>query len=175
MTKEREECLNFLAIFPLSDPEMLKLSFHYASLGSHLKRERKDRKLTQSDLAQKVQVAIPTIRLLENGQGTLSSFWSVLQVLHMEIAGRNLPAGESFGVPIATLRKRRRMRQRALALIIETTQPTLLALERHCPGRLPPWIGCSLLVAEHSWLCPPPGARNAGDRDSAPQRGGALP
>ena len=93
MTEEREECSNFLAIFPLSDPEMLKLSCHHTSLGSHLKRERKNQKLTQHDLAQKAQVAIPTIRSLENGQGTLSSLWQVLDVLNLDIVGRNLPQG----------------------------------------------------------------------------------
>ena len=48
---------------------MLKLSFHHTSLGVHLKRERKDRQVTQSDLAQQAQIAIPTLRLLEHGQG----------------------------------------------------------------------------------------------------------
>jgi transcriptional regulator with XRE-family HTH domain len=115
---------------------MLKLLPHFTSLGVHLKRTRKDRRLTQSDLAQQAHITIPTIRLLENGQGTLTSFWSVLEALHVEIAGRNLPAGESIGVQIPTLRKRKGMSQRALASIIETTQPTLIALERHCTGRL---------------------------------------
>jgi phage N-6-adenine-methyltransferase len=115
---------------------MLKLSFHHTSLGVHLKRERKDRKLTQGDLAQQAHVAIPTLRLLESGQGTLTSFWSVLEALHVEIAGRNLPTGESIGVQIATLRKRKGMSQRALASIIETTQPTLITLEKQNRGRL---------------------------------------
>src|SRR5215813_4711011 len=72
---------------------MLKLSLHHTSLGVHLKRERKYRQLTQSNLAQQAQVAIPTIRSLENGQGTLSSFWQVLDVLNLDIVGRNLPQG----------------------------------------------------------------------------------
>ena len=67
-----------LSLFPLSPQEMLKLSFHHTSLGSHLKRERKNQKLTQGDLAQQAQVAIPTIRLLESGQGNLTTFWAVL-------------------------------------------------------------------------------------------------
>src|SRR5262245_49718968 len=113
-----------------------KLSFHHASLGVHLKRERIDRKLSQSDLAQKAQIAIPTIRLLETGQGNLTTFWAVLHVLNLAVVGRNLPPGESIGERIITLRKRKGMSQRALASIIETTQPTLIALERHCTGRL---------------------------------------
>ena len=115
---------------------MLKLSFHRTSLGVHLKRERKDRQLTQSNLAQQAQVAIPTLRLLESGQGNLSTFWAVLHVLNLAIVGRNLPPGESIGERIVTLRKRKGMSQRALASIIETTQPTLITLEKHSRGRL---------------------------------------
>src|SRR5947208_17082305 len=98
---------------------MLKLSFHHASLGVHLKRERQDRQLTQSDLAQQAQVTIPTIRSLENGQGTLSSFWSVLEVLNVEIAGRNLPTGQHIGEQITTLRKRKGLSQRELIKLVE--------------------------------------------------------
>jgi transcriptional regulator with XRE-family HTH domain len=57
---------------------MLKLSLQNR-LGNHLKRERKARQLTQNELAARVNVSIPTIRLLERGQGNLSSFWSVLE------------------------------------------------------------------------------------------------
>ena len=115
---------------------MLKLPFHHASLGGHLKRERKDRQLTQSDLAQQAQVAIPTLRLLESGQGNLTTFWAVLATLSLDVAGRNLPPGESIGERIVTLRKRKGMSQRALASITETTQPTLITLEKHSRGRL---------------------------------------
>jgi transcriptional regulator with XRE-family HTH domain len=108
---------------------MLKLSCYHTSLGSHLKRERKARNFTQSALAQQAMISIPTIRLLECGQGTLTSFWSVLEALNVEIAGRNLPAGESIGVQIVTLRRRKGMSQRALASIIETTQPTLALVQ----------------------------------------------
>jgi transcriptional regulator with XRE-family HTH domain len=61
--------------------KMLKLSFHHASLGVQLKRERKDRQLTQGDLARKAQIAIPTIRLLESGQGNLTTFWTVVHII----------------------------------------------------------------------------------------------
>jgi transcriptional regulator with XRE-family HTH domain len=115
---------------------MLKLSFHHASLGVHLKRARKDRQLTQSDLAQKAQVAIPTLRLLESGQGNLTTFWTVLHTLNLDIIGRNLPPGQHIGERIIILRKRKGVSQRTLASIIETTQPTLIALERHGAGRL---------------------------------------
>ena len=116
---------------------MLKLSFHHTSLGVHLKRERKDRNLTQSNLAQKAQVAIPTLRLLENGQGNLASFWSVLQVLNLNIVGRNLPPGQHIGEQITTLRKRKGLSQRELIKLVAISQPTLIELEHHATGRLP--------------------------------------
>src|SRR5262249_4421782 len=116
---------------------MLKLLLHHTSLGSHLKRERKDRQLTQSNLAQKAQVAIPTIRSLENGQGTLSSFWQVLDVLNLDIVGRNLPPGQHIGERIITLRKRRGVSQRELIKLVAISQPTLIELEHHAAGRLP--------------------------------------
>jgi transcriptional regulator with XRE-family HTH domain len=116
---------------------MLKLSFHHTSLGIHLQQARKDRQLTQSALAQQAMISIPTIRLLENGQGTLTSFWSVLEALNVEIAGRNLPAGESIGERIITLRKRKGISQRQLVQVVNISQPTLIELERHCTGRLP--------------------------------------
>src|SRR5262252_2523854 len=115
---------------------MLKLSCYHTSLGVHLKRERKDRKLTQGDLAQKAQVAIPTLRLIESGQGTLSSFWSVLEALNVEIAGRNLPPGQHIGERLITLRKRKGVSQRELIKLIGVSQPTLVDLERHATGRL---------------------------------------
>jgi len=116
---------------------MFKLPFPCTSLGSHLKRERQDRTLTQRDLARQAMISIPTIRLLENGQGTLTSFWSVLEALHVEIAGRNLPPGQHIGERIITLRKRKGMRQRELVKLVGVSPPTLVDLERHATGRLP--------------------------------------
>jgi transcriptional regulator with XRE-family HTH domain len=133
---------------------MLKLSFHHASLGIHLKRARKDRQLTQSDLAQQAQIAIPTLRLLESGQGNLTTFWAVLHTLNLAVVGRNLPPGESIGERIVTLRKRKGMSQRALASIIETTQPTLIALERHGTGRLPTLDRVLLTLGAGAYLSP---------------------
>ena len=57
---------------------MFKFPFHHMSLGVHMKRERQNQKLTQSDLARQAMLSIPTLRLLEHGQGNLTSFWAVL-------------------------------------------------------------------------------------------------
>ncbi len=115
---------------------MLKLSCHHASLGVHLQRERKERKLTQSDLAQQAQVSLPTLRLLEHGQGNLTSLWAVLHTLRLDITGRNLPPGQHIGARILTLRQRKGISQRALSQLVGVSHPTLLALERHGTGRV---------------------------------------
>ena len=115
---------------------MLNLSFHHTSLGVYLKRERQDRKLTQGDLTQHAQIAIPTLRLLEQGQGNLTSFWAVLNTLNLDIVGRNLPPGATIGERIITLRKRKGVSQRELIKLVGVSQPTLIELERHCTGRL---------------------------------------
>jgi transcriptional regulator with XRE-family HTH domain len=116
---------------------MFKFPFPHTSLGVHLKRARQDQKLTQRDVAQQSHVSVPTIRLLENGQGTLTSFWSVLEALNVEIAGRNLPPGQHIGERIITLRKRKGMRQRELVKLVGVSPPTLVDLERRATGRLP--------------------------------------
>jgi transcriptional regulator with XRE-family HTH domain len=115
---------------------MLKLSFHHTSLGVHLQRERQDRQLTQSDLAQQAQLSIETLRLLEYGKGNLTSFWAVLSTLNLDIVGRNLPLGQHIGERIITLRKRKGVSQRDLVKLVGVSQPTLIALERHTGGRL---------------------------------------
>jgi site-specific DNA-methyltransferase (adenine-specific) len=115
---------------------MLKLLPHFTSLGVHLKRARKDRKLTQSALAQQAQLSIDTLRLLENGSGNLSSFWAVLNTLNLAIVGRNLPAGQHMGEQMTTLRKRKGLSQRELMKLVPISQPTLIELERHAGGRL---------------------------------------
>jgi transcriptional regulator with XRE-family HTH domain len=115
---------------------MFKLPFPRTSLGSHLKRERQDRRLTQRDLTQQAQVAIPTLRLLESGQDNLTTFWTVLHTLNLAVVGRNLPPGQHIGERIITLRKRKGVSQRALIKLVGVSQPTLIELERHCTGRL---------------------------------------
>jgi len=73
---------------------MLKLLPNFTSLGVHLKRARKDQRLTQGELAQQAQLSIDTVQSLEYGKGNLSSLWAVLSTLNLDIVGRNLPPGE---------------------------------------------------------------------------------
>jgi phage N-6-adenine-methyltransferase len=134
---------------------MLKLPLHQTSLGNHLKRERQERKLTQRDLARQAMLSMPTIRLLESGQGNLSTFWQVLSALTLKVMGRNLPAGEMIGEQIAKLRQRKGLSQRAFALLVETTQPTLITLEKHSLGRLQTLDRVLLALGAGAYLASP--------------------
>ena len=154
LPKRGRGCLNFLALFPFSDTRMLKLPFHHTSLGVHLQRERQDRQLTQSNLAQQAQIAIPTLRLLEHGQGNLTSFWTVLHTLNLDIVGCNLPPGESIRAQIITLRKRKGISQRDLIKLVGVSQPTLIELERHCTGRLQTLERVLTILGAGAYLAP---------------------
>ena len=114
---------------------MLKLPLQNR-LGESLAEHRKSQGLTQAILAEKGGVSVPTVRQLERGRGNLSSWNRVLDTMELEVVGRNLPPGEHLGIQIATLRNRKQLSQRELAAIVHTTQPTLIALERHNRGRL---------------------------------------
>src|SRR5215471_5286778 len=59
-----------------------------------------------------------------------------------------------IGERIVTLRKRKGMTQRALASIIETTQPTLITLERHGRGRLQTLDRVLLVLGAGAYLAP---------------------
>jgi phage N-6-adenine-methyltransferase len=92
--------------------------------------------MTQEELAGNAGLSIPTVRLLERTHGNLTSWNVVLGALALEVAGRNLPAGETLGRSIAALRRSRGFTQRGLAELVGVTQPTILALERYDRGRL---------------------------------------
>src|SRR5215510_9618901 len=136
MTDRGKSAQTFSIFFPLWTGFMLKPLPNFTSLGVHLKRARKDQRLTQNDLAQQAQLSIDTLGLLEHGRGNLSSFWAVLSTLNLDIAGRNLPPGQHIGERLITLRKRKGVSQRELIKLIGVSQPTLIELERHCTGRL---------------------------------------
>ena len=92
--------------------------------------------MTQEELAEIAGLSRPTVRLLERTHGNLTSWNVVLRALALEVAGRNLPAGETLGRSIAALRRARGLTQRGLAELVGVTQPTILALERYGRGRL---------------------------------------
>ena len=132
---------------------MFKVPF-YTSLGIHLKRARQDQKLTQSDVARQAMLSIPTLRLLEHGQGNLTSFWAVLSTFNLDVVGRNLPPGQHIGERIITLRKRKGMRQRELIKLVGVSPPTLVDLERHATGRLPTLDRVLTVLGADAYLAP---------------------
>jgi transcriptional regulator with XRE-family HTH domain len=106
------------------------------SLGSDLRKHRRERRMTQAALAALSGLSAPTVRLLERTRGTLASWDAALAALGLAVAGRNLPAGATLGQRLAALRRRRGFSQRGAAALAGVTPPTVLALERHGKGRL---------------------------------------
>ena len=93
-------------------------------------------RMTQASLAASANIAVRTVRLLEQGRGTLNSWQAALDALGLIHSGRNLPGGETLGRRIATLRRRRKLSQESLAELADVTKPTIGALEREGKGRL---------------------------------------
>jgi transcriptional regulator with XRE-family HTH domain len=114
---------------------MVKESFPNC-LGKALCHARKDRQLTQTETASLAGVSRPTITLLERGRGRIASWCAVLSAFELELVGRNLPAGNTIGLRLAALRRRRELSQRALAKLVCCSHPTLVALEKGRGGRL---------------------------------------
>ena len=109
---------------------------HQNRLGKRLREARKERRLTQLELAEEAGLSVSTLRLLEGGRGNLSSWQKALSALSFTIEGRNLPPGQTIGHRIVALRKRRHLSQRKLASLAHSTQPTIIAIEKRYQGRL---------------------------------------
>jgi transcriptional regulator with XRE-family HTH domain len=105
-------------------------------LGDALRQVRKSRQLTQCAVAKLGGVSVPTIRPPERGRGNLRTWAAILDVLGVELVGRNLPAGEHIGWRVAALRTRWGLGQRGVAALVGVSQPTLIALERDGWGRV---------------------------------------
>jgi DNA-binding XRE family transcriptional regulator len=114
---------------------MVKLSTH-SGIGCELRQHRRSRRLTQTELAEQARLSTKTVRLLESTRGTLASWDATLATLGLSVIGRNLPAGDSLGSSVATLRRNRGISQRQPAELVGVTPPTILAIERHRRGRL---------------------------------------
>jgi phage N-6-adenine-methyltransferase len=99
-------------------------------LGTSLRDARRQRGLTQAQLAQQSGITCPTLRNLERDSGTLASLLPVLEQLEARIVGRTLPPAATLGKSIGALRRRHGIGQRELATRCSVTQPTIVALER---------------------------------------------
>lgn len=104
-------------------------------LGTALRNHRKERGLTQGELALRAGLAERTIRLLEQGGGGLDSFVRATDALGVALSCRNASA-ETIGGLVATLRARRGLSKRELASVSGLSQPTIKVLEREGGGRL---------------------------------------
>ncbi|WP_409568134.1 DNA N-6-adenine-methyltransferase [Methylobacterium sp. E-066] len=91
--------------------------------------------MTQVQLAEAAGISVATVRNLERGRGTLSSWSTALGALGHELRGRSLVAGP-IGAALVNLRERRGLSRRALARMLGVSRTTLSALEAGGPGRL---------------------------------------
>jgi len=116
---------------------MLK-SRRESALGTALRTARKGAKLTQAVLAEQVGINVSTVAEAERGNGRADTYFRLAGQLGMEVTGRCLPAGNSFGDRLALLRRRQGISQCALAENAEVSVPTVIAVERGEAGFLAP-------------------------------------
>ena len=112
---------------------MRKLSAD-CSLCVNLRRARKKCRLTQKNVALKAGIATRTVWGLEKGQGTVSSFYAVLDAIGHSLFARNVSGDKRLD--LRTLRRRRGMSQLELAQIVGVSHPTIRAIEKNGLGRL---------------------------------------
>src|SRR5262249_23697436 len=105
------------------------------ALGRDLRAHRKALGLTQAELALKAGLVRRTVWLLEQGQGTVGSFFEALKALDLSLFYRNA-AAESLPKVLLALRRRRHISQVELAEQVGVSHPTIRALEREGTGRL---------------------------------------
>ncbi len=114
---------------------MIQVSF-YLPLKKALKDARKKAGARQSDIAEKAGLSVPTVRLLEQGRGTLDSLDAYLACLNLEIYGDRLPRTGDRGQRVAALRRAQRTSQRALAKKIGVSPATIVTIETKWRGRV---------------------------------------
>lgn len=92
--------------------------------------------LTQLEIARQTRLSLPTIRMLEGGEGSVASARSAMGALGLVWAWPE-PITENPGEALARLRREAGLSQRAMARAIGSTQPTIIALEKKFTGTLP--------------------------------------
>ncbi len=123
-----------------------------SSLGAALKATRRPC-MTQLQLADAAGISVATVRNLERGRGTLTSWSTVLRSVEHELRGRSLVAGPT-GTALATLRRRRGLSRRALARMLDVSRTTLAVLEAGGPGRLETLEAYGATVGAGFYLAP---------------------
>jgi transcriptional regulator with XRE-family HTH domain len=105
-------------------------------LGRSLKTARQNAGLTQAKLAGLVGCDVRTVYVAESGGGRADIYIRLAKNLHMEIAGRALPPGNSIGARLQTLRHRTKLSRRAVAGMGHVSPTTIAELERGQLGHL---------------------------------------
>lgn len=93
---------------------------------------RRSRGMTQADLAQIIQVSIPTVRALERGEGSLRLLGRAMQALGLGWGW--VRQGENSATLLAARRREKGLSQAALAQRAGCSRPTIIALERNLSG-----------------------------------------
>ncbi len=107
---------------------MSKQSQHLR-LGAELLAHRLHACISQVEMARRVGVSVPTVRLAESGRGILLGFMKIAAKMHLVLDSDALPSAPSFGTSLHLLRKRLGISRRALADRTSVPLPTLAALE----------------------------------------------
>jgi len=109
---------------------------YHECLGQQIFRIRKSRSIRQTDLSDLTSLSRATIRAIEDGQGNISSFNTLVDALGLVFHWFRRSTGVHVGEHIASLRKGRQMSQRALAAALSVSRPTIIKLENGGTGRL---------------------------------------
>ncbi|KEO58727.1 helix-turn-helix domain-containing protein [Thioclava indica] len=100
-----------------------------------LKDQRRALGLSQAQVAKRAGISIPTLRELENGQGTIRSLTAVLTVLDLRWAWA--PSAESAGDVLCERRKALGISQAEMARRVGCSRITIMNLEKTFVGRVP--------------------------------------
>ncbi len=114
---------------------MRQIPFH-SHLGRRLRQARQFARISQSELASRVGVSLPTVRQAERGQGGAQVFLTLVHALDMELSGGSLPPGESLGQRLKALRQRQGLSQRDVAAKAGCSPTTVAGIERDALGHL---------------------------------------
>ena len=119
----------------LSFLEKMNTIIMHHEIASAMASKRSNLGLRLSDAAQISGLAIPTIRKLEAGQGSLRSLCQYIHTLSLKLDWFGL-SDRSYGRSIADRRKSLRISQRAMATKVSVSHRTIIALENEFLGRV---------------------------------------
>ncbi len=101
----------------------------YSLLGEDLRNARRSLGLTQAALAFRAGCAVATVRQVETGGGMLGMLVRLSDLCGMEVGARALPAGQTLGGRLLSMRRRQRLGRRAAAGLAGLSPTTVAAIE----------------------------------------------